>query len=60
MQDLFKKIPVQIPKPLSLKGKRQSLLNAIRGDWCMKKMNEKLPPLNKQKLGKKHKRKKIK
>ena len=47
---LFKKIPVQLPKPLSHKGKRQLFLHAIGGDWYMKIMNEKIPPLRKLKL----------
>ena len=53
MQDLFKKIPVQLPKPISHKGKRQSLLNYIGCYWHMKDINQKLPALTKPKLGKK-------
>ena len=37
MQYLFNKIPVQIPKPLSHKGKCKSYLHGIGGDWYMKK-----------------------
>ena len=39
MQDLFKKIPVQLPKPISHKEKRQSLLNYIGCYWHMKDIN---------------------
>ena len=52
MQKSFKKIPVQIPKPLIHKEKRQSLLNTFGGNWYMKTINEKLPPLKKRKLKK--------
>ena len=47
IQYLFKKKPVQIPKPLSLKEKCQSILHSIGDDWYMKKMNENITPLNK-------------
>ena len=57
MQDLFTKIPVQIPIPLSINEKLQSSLHPIGRDWYMKRMNEKLPPLNKLKLSKKAQKK---
>ena len=34
---VFKKIPVQLPKPLIIKGKCQFLLHDIGGDSYMKK-----------------------
>ena len=52
MQDLFKKIPVQLPKPISHEEKIQSLLYGIGGDWCVKCFDKKLPPLKKRKPGK--------
>ena len=53
IQKFFEKIPVQLPKPLSHREKRQLLLNSIGNNCYMKKINEKLPPLKKQKLIKK-------
>ena len=54
---LFPKIPAQLPKPQSsLREKRKSLLNDIGGEWCMNKLNDKLPTLKKRKLSKKHKK----
>ena len=38
MHDLFKEIPVQISKPLSLEEEFQSLLYAIGCYWYMKKL----------------------
>ena len=38
MPDLFKKIPVQLPKPLIHRGKHQLLLNSIGDNWYMKKI----------------------
>ena len=35
MKCMFQKIPVEIPKPLSHRGKLQSLLHDIGGDWYM-------------------------
>ena len=32
-KNMFKKIPVELPKPLSHKEKRQSLLHYIGGGW---------------------------
>ena len=52
MQDCLKIIPVQLPKPLSHRGKWQYLLYSIGGDCYKKKINEKLPPLKKRKLRK--------
>ena len=49
---MFQKIPVEIPKPLGHKGKRRSLLHAIGDDWHMKKLDEKIPLLKKQKISK--------
>ena len=42
---MFKKIPVKIHKPLSLKERRKRSLHAIVGEWYMNKFNENLPPL---------------
>ena len=50
---MFQKITVELPKALIRKIKCQPLLHAIGGDWCMKKFNEKLPPIKKHKLSKK-------
>ena len=36
MKNMFQKIPVELPKLLSHKGKSQSLLHDIGGDWYMK------------------------
>ena len=38
MKYLFKKKPVQLPKPQILKEKSPSLLHAIGGEWYMKKL----------------------
>ena len=57
MKVLFEKIPVGLLKPLILRGKLKSLLHDIVDEWYMKKINDKLPPLNKQKLSKKSKEK---
>ena len=46
---LFHNIPDQLCKPKSLEEKRQSLLHDIGGEWNMKKINSKLPPLKRQK-----------
>ena len=48
MKKLFQKIPVEIPKPPSLKEKRQSLLHAIGGGWYINKFNDNISPLNKR------------
>ena len=50
---MFQKIPVKLPKTVILKGKRRKSLYDIGGEWYMNKLNEKLPPLKKQKLSKK-------
>ena len=60
MEIMFQKIPVELPKPLNNKGKRQALLHAIGGDWHIKKLNENLPPLKKWKLKKNQKKKRTK
>ena len=38
MRDLFKKIPVHLPKPISHVENCQLLLNAFVGNWNMKKI----------------------
>ena len=43
----FQKIPVELPKPPSTEEKHQPLLHAIGGGWYMKKISDKIPPLNK-------------
>ena len=53
MQYLFKKIPVQLPKPLSHNVISQLLLHSAGGYSYMKEMNENLPSLKKQKPSKK-------
>ena len=53
MINMFQKIPFELPKPLSNKERRQSLLHAVGGDWWLKKINEKIPPLKKRRLGRK-------
>ena len=50
MESIFKKITLQLPKPLMFKVKLQLSLHAIVSDWCMEKNNEKIPLLNNQKL----------
>ena len=47
IQYLFHKIPVQLTKPLSPRGKRQSLSDTIGGDLYMKNNNENISPLKK-------------
>ena len=47
---IIHKIPVELPKPLSLNKRRKGLLHAIGGEWWMNKMNENLPPPKKIKL----------
>ena len=54
MKYVFLKSPVQLPKPISLKEKRQYILHAIGVEWYRRKTNEKLPPLKKLKLIKEH------
>ena len=49
---MFQKIPVELPKPYSPKKKHQSVLHAIGGGWCITKLRQKLPHLNKSKLNK--------
>ena len=44
MQDFFKKIPVQIPKPPSHSKKRQLLLNDVGGNWYMKNLARRFQP----------------
>ena len=52
MTNMSQKISFELPKPLSHKEKRQSLLHTIRGGWYMNKFNKKLTPLKKRKLSK--------
>ena len=52
MKSMFQNIPVELPKSFSHKGKLQSLLPDIGGDWYMNKLNGNLLPLKKQKLSK--------
>ena len=53
MEDLFQKILVEIPKKHSPEGKIKSLLHTIGGGWYVKKLGQKLPPLNKKKSSRK-------
>ena len=48
INNIFQKIPVELPKPPSPKEKHQSLLYDIGGGWEMKKLSENLQPLNKK------------
>ena len=57
IKTLFRKIPVELPKPPSPKEKHQLLLHDIGDDWYMNKLNEKLPPLHNWKLIKKAQKK---
>ena len=57
---MFQKIPVELTKPLSHKERIQSVLHAIGGEWYMNKFNDNIPPLNKQKPIKNHKKKGVK
>ena len=60
IKKLFQKIPVELLKPPSPKGKIQSLLHSIGGGWYMKKLNENLLPLKKRKPEKNHNKRRIK
>ena len=60
MNKLFQNIPFELPKPHSPKEKHKSSLNAIVGGQYMNKLNQKLSPLKKRKLIKKHTKKKEK
>ena len=60
MKKMFMKIPVELPKPPIPKEKHQSLLHAIGCGWYVKKLAQKLPPLNKRRLRKKHKKVRMK
>ena len=53
MKNMFRIIPVELPKPPIPKEKHQSLLHAIGGFWNMEKLSNKLTTLKKIKLGKK-------
>ena len=53
MEELFHKIPVEIPNQHSPKEKRKSLLHSIGGGWYVDKLGQNLPPLKKRKLIKK-------
>ena len=57
MKVCFEKIPVQLPKQQIIRVKCLSLLHDIGGEWYMKKINQKLPPLKKRKISKKEKEK---
>ena len=60
MEELFHKIPVKLPNKHSPKEKLKSLLHDIGGGWYVDKLGQKLPPLNKRKLSKKYKKRRIK
>ena len=53
MEELFLKIPFEVPNQPSPKDKSKSLLHAIEGVWYVEKLGQKLPPLKKRKLSKK-------
>ena len=53
MEYFFQKINVEIPNQPIPKGKRKSLLRAIKGSRYVDKLGQKLPPLKKSKLSKK-------
>ena len=50
---MFLKISVELPKQPIPKGKNQSLLHAIGCGWYVKKLVQKIPPLNRRRLSKK-------
>ena len=60
MKGLFQKISVELTNKPSPKEKSKSLLHAIGGGWCVNKLGQKLPPLNKTKFSKKGKKRRIK
>ena len=45
MKKLFRKIPIELPKPPSRKENHQSLLHANKGVWYTNKFKEKLPAM---------------
>ena len=47
MEELFLKIPFEVPNQPSPKDKSKSLLHAIEGVWYVEKLGQKLPPLKK-------------
>ena len=54
---MFNKTPVELPKPLTQRGKCQSLLHAIGGGWYMNKLNENILPPKRTETKKKPTRK---
>ena len=60
MKYMSQKIPFELPKPPIYKEKRQLSLHAIIGGCHMNKSNEKLPYLNKSKLSKNYKKRRLK
>ena len=55
MNELFYKIPVELPNKPIPKEKRKSILHAIGGGWYVEKLGQKLPSLIPRKLRKKTK-----
>ena len=53
MEELFQKIPVELPNKPSPKEKLKSLLHAIGGGWYVYKLGQKLPPIKKKKINQK-------
>ena len=52
-EKIVSEIPCELPKPHSPIEKHQSLLHAIGGDFYVKKIGQKIPPLKKRRLSKK-------
>ena len=59
MNKKFHKIPVKLTKQHIPRGKCKSLLHAIVGGWYVNKLGQKLPPLNKRKLRKNPKKRRM-
>ena len=46
MEEMFKKIPQNVEKPLTSREKNLKLMTDIGGGWYLKKCEKGLPPLN--------------
>ena len=53
MKEMFKTIPQNVEKPLTLREKNQKLITDIGGGWYLKKCEKGLPLLKRAKLSKK-------
>ena len=43
MEELFQKVPVEVPNKPSRKENRKNLLHSIGGGWYVDKLGQKLP-----------------